>query len=190
MTRACRAGCTARSRQASSCSSTRRACRLPCSHTSTDGHLQLSAQFVQTFIDNYGTALAQGWNLKVLPVTSLVSALDVCRNGAGDSAAADAVSLAVAQASPSALPSFVIALPSSHVASASTSVVVSASADSTMGHTATGAPLSASSSSASTSAFASASASASASAPAKKNGPRAATRAPPMPPGFGQATVH
>jgi hypothetical protein len=51
-------------------------------------------------MDNYPTALAQGW--KVLPVTSLVPALDVYRNGADDSAAAGAVSLAVAQAAPSA----------------------------------------------------------------------------------------
>jgi hypothetical protein len=71
---------------------------------------KLSAQSVQTFIDNYPTALKQGW--KVMPVTQLVRGLDVYRN-APDDVSPIVAPLDVAQAAPSAVPSFSVGLPSS-----------------------------------------------------------------------------
>jgi hypothetical protein len=97
---------------------------------------------VQTFIDNYPTALQQGW--KVMPVTELEAGLDVYRNTASNNASV--TSLDVALASPSAVPSFSVAIPSSSLATTSSSMPLTVN-----GHAAVGSGSTSKSGSASTS---------------------------------------
>jgi hypothetical protein len=142
--------------------------------------LQLLPQSVQTFMDDYATALAQGW--KVLPSPYLSQPWKSTAPARTTAQLQAQCPLPSRRPRPPRCRAVAVALPSTHASSASTSTSVSAT--STMGDAAAPAPLSSSSSSASASPFASASAS----APAKKNGAKAAARSPLL--RFGQATVH